>query len=68
MFDGFFKVRNNVIFERVKDQSSQPAGESAEEYLMALYQLVETCKYGKLKEEMLRYQIVVGMRDVSLSE
>jgi hypothetical protein len=33
-----------------------------------LYELVETCEYGMLKEEMLRDRIVVGIRDHKLSE
>jgi hypothetical protein len=33
-----------------------------------LYGLVEFCEYGDLKEEMLRDRIVVGIRDVALSE
>lgn len=47
---------------------NKPPSESAEEYITALYQLVETCEYGELKEEMLRDRIVVGMRDAALSE
>ena len=46
--DEHFKVRRNVIFER-----DQHEGKSAEEYITALYSLVETCNYGALKEQML---------------
>ena len=68
-FDDFFKVRKNVIFERAKFNSrSQGEGESVEEFITALYQLVETCDYGLMKEEMLRDRIVVGIRDRALSE
>ena len=68
-FDGFFKVRRNVILERARfNRRSQPEGESAEQYITALYGLVETCEYGNLRDEMLRDRIVVGIRDAGLSE
>lgn len=43
-------------------------GESVEKYITALYQLVETCEYSLFKEEMLRDRLVVGIKDVALSE
>lgn len=33
-----------------------------------LYSLIEMCEYGNLKDKMLRDQLVVGIRDVQLSE
>ena len=54
-FDEHFQVRRNVIFERAKfNRRYQHAGESAEQYITALYSLVETCNYGDLRDEMLR--------------
>ena len=68
-FDEFFHVRKNVIFERARfNRRSQLEGESVEEYLTALYSLVEACEYGNLRNDLLRDRIVVGIRDVSLSE
>ena len=68
-FDEFFKVRKNVIFERAKfNRRNQLPGETAEQYITALYSLIESCDYGNLKEEMLRDRIVVGIRDTALSE
>lgn len=68
-FDEFFKVRRNVIFERARfNRRNQLEGESAEEYITALYSLVETCDYGELREELLRDRLVVGIRDAALSE
>ena len=68
-FDEFFQVRRNTIFERAKfNRRSQMAGESAEQYITALYNLVETCEYGTMTEEMMRDRLVVGMRDIALSE
>ena len=68
-FDGFFKIRKNVIFERARfNRRNQQDGESAEQYIMALYNLVENCDYGNLQSEMIRDRLVVGIRDAALSE
>ena len=68
-FNGFFKVRRNVILERARfNRRCQREGESTEQYITALYGLVKTCEYGNLRDEMLRDRIVVGIRDVGLSE
>ena len=51
----YIKIRVNVILERAKfNRRYQKEGEKADEYIAALYNLVEICKYGELKEEMLR--------------
>ena len=46
----------------------QKEGESVEQYITELYDLVEFCVYGVLKDEMLRDRLVVSIRDLSLSE
>ena len=66
-FDAHFKVR--MIFERARfNRRSQREGESIEQYITELYNLIEFCEYGELKEEMLRDRLVVGIRDTALSE
>ena len=51
-FDGFFRVRKNVIYERARfNRRCQLEGESVDEYITALYSLVETCEYGTLRDE-----------------
>ena len=68
-FNEYFKVRQNVILERAKfSQHNQLAGESVEQYIIVLYTLIEMCEYGNLTEELLRDQLVVGIRDSSLLE
>ena len=68
-FDDYFKVRKNIIFERARfNRRNQLPGETAEEYVTVLFNLVDSCNYGELKDEMLRDRLVVGIRDVSLSE
>ena len=65
----FFKIRKNVIYERARfNRRVQLADESVEHFITNLYQLVEHCKYGDLKEEMIRDRIVVEIRDSALSE
>ena len=68
-FDAFFQVRRNIIFERAKfNRRVQNEGESVEQFITALYTLVETCDYGTLKEQMIRDRIVVGILNTGLSE
>ena len=67
--DSYFKVRKNVIFERARfNRRHQQDGESAEQYIMELFKLVEHCEYGALRDQMVRDRIVVGIKDSSLSE
>ena len=68
-FDDFFKVRKNVIYERARfNRRNQLQGETAEQYIMVLYDLAENCDYGTMKDEMIRDRLVVGIRDDSLSQ
>ena len=68
-FDGFFQVRKNVIYERARfNRRNQLSGETAEEYIMVLYNLAENCDYGAMKTEMIRDRLLVGIRDHALSE
>ena len=68
-FDEHFRVRKNVIYERARfNKRNQLKGETAEEYITALYSLVKTCEYKELQDEMLRDRLVVGIRDKAMSE
>ena len=68
-FKEFFRIRRNVIFERARfNRRNQLEEESIEQYITALYELVETCEYGGFQQEMLRNRIVIGIRDQALSE
>ena len=67
--DAFFKVRTNVIYKCAKfNLRDQREGESVEQYIPALYELVESFEYGELKDEMLRDRIVIEIRNSGLSE
>ena len=68
-FNAYFVVRRNVIYERARfNRRCQADGESIESYLRDLYELIETCEYGAMRDELLRDRIVVGIRDQRLSE
>ena len=68
-FDDYFGVRNNVIFERARfNQRDQLPGESAEMYISEVYRLAENCKYGAMKDELIRDQLVVGILDRKVSQ
>ena len=47
---------------------NQCQGKTAEQYIMALYEVVENCEYGTMKDEMIRDQLVVGIQDNALSQ
>ena len=68
-FENYFVVKRNVFFERVKfNRRIQAEGETVDTFVNALYCLAEYCGYGTLQDEMIRDRIVVGLKDVKLSE
>jgi len=68
-FDNHFQVRQTQIFKRARfNKRNQVDGESAEQYITTLYQLAERCKYGQFKPEIIQDQLVVGIRDTTLSK
>ena len=68
-FDRHFKVHKNVIFKCARFNARlQVEGESIKQYITSLYNLVEHCEYGPLKEEMIRDRLVVGIHNMALSE
>ncbi len=46
----------------------QEPGESADSFITAVHKLAEHCNFGPLKDELIRDRVVVGIRDLSLSE
>lgn len=64
-----FIVKRNVIYDRaIFNRRSQGETESVDEYITDLYRLAEPCEYGVLKEDFIRDRLVVGLRDIKLSE
>ncbi len=43
-------------------------GETSDEYIAALYTMVDSCEYGTFKGEIIRDRLVVGIRHGALSE
>jgi len=65
----YFVPKRNVIFERAKfNQRTQMEGESVDTYVTNLYKLAENCKFGELRDQLIRDRLVVGLRDYKLSE
>ena len=65
----FFIIKRNVIFERAKFKlQSQQESEPVETFITDLFSLAENCKFGSLREELIRDRIVVGILDKRLSE
>lgn len=68
-FNHFFKIRKNIIYECARfNHRNQLQGETAEQYIMALYALADNCEYGTMKEELIRDRLVVGILDDALSK
>ncbi|UYV82065.1 hypothetical protein LAZ67_21000644 [Cordylochernes scorpioides] len=68
-FEEHFIGKRNVIFERAQfNRRYQQDGEAVEEYIRVLHKMAEKCNYGSLKEEMIRDRIVVGVKNLQLSE
>ncbi len=68
-FDEIFGVWHNIIFERARfNQCNQLPGESAEKYISELYRLAENCKYGAMKDELIRDRLVVGILGKRVSQ
>ena len=60
--DSFFQVRKNIIYECIQfSQRMQLVDESVERLITNLYQLVEHCEYGNLRDEMIRDRTDVGI-------
>ena len=68
-FESHFVKKRNVIYERAKfNQRKQDEDETVDAFVTALYELAEHCSYGDLHDELIRDRLVVGIKDVKLSE
>ena len=61
-------VETSSMKELSSIQRDQREGETADEYITALYELIETCEYGTLNKIVLRDCLVVGIRGKRMSE
>ena len=68
-FSDYFEPKKNIVFERFKFNSrTQQIDETVDSFITALYTLADSCKFGDLKDELIRDRIVIGMRDTRTSE
>ena len=68
-FFEFFIAKRNIVYERAKfNRRKQEDNESVDGFVTDLYNLAEHCSYGTLHDELIRDRIVVGIRDLALSE
>ena len=68
-FDNYFQVRKNVIFERARfNKRNQLSDEAVEEFIAEIHRLADRCDFKKMKDELIRDHLVVGIRDNALSE
>lgn len=68
-FEKHFVGRRNIIFERARfNMSKQEQGETNDSFITTVHKLAEHCPFGALREELIRDRIVVGIRNISLSE
>ena len=68
-FETFCTPKRNDIFERYKFRMrEQEDGESFEQFLTDLRLKADSCSYGTLKNDMIRDQIVIGIKNHKLRE
>uniref|UniRef100_A0A0A9W9U6 RNA-directed DNA polymerase n=3 Tax=Lygus hesperus TaxID=30085 RepID=A0A0A9W9U6_LYGHE len=68
-FTHHFSPKINIIYERAKfNRRFQGENEPVEEFITALYTLSAKCNYGVLRDDLIRDQIVVGVKDRALSD
>lgn len=67
--EDFFIPQVNIVAERYRfRQQSQRPGETTDQFAAALKELVTTCQFGTMEEEMIRDQIVEKTNSVCIRE
>ena len=62
-------MKKNIIYERARfNQRSQLLGESADRFITEIHRLAENCEFGRMKDELIRDHLVVGIWDSTLPE
>ena len=60
---GHFIPQRHVLFERYKFNIATQKDESADEFLIRLRQLAESCEFEALKDSLIRDRLVIGTSD-----
>ena len=67
-FNKYFAPKKYIIFERAKFfRRDQLVGETVEQYVRALNEIVHKCEFGDKRSEQMRDRIVVGILDKQTS-
>ncbi|XP_064477846.1 uncharacterized protein LOC135391507 [Ornithodoros turicata] len=64
----FLKVENVVYESACFHRRSQEPTETVDQYMTCLHTMADRCKFGDLKERMIRNRFILGLRDTVLSE
>jgi len=68
-FDNYFKVKKNVIYERVRfNLCSQLLDESADHFITEIHRLADNCEFAEMKDQLICDRLVVEIYDSALSE
>lgn len=68
-FEQYCEPKKNVSYKRYKLFSrAQKSGESIEQYVTILKKLCETCKFGTLKNSLIKDRIVLGVNNTKTRE
>ena len=64
--ESYFKPKRNVVYERYQfNLCTQNPEEPVESCINRLRKAASTCQFGKLKEELIRDRLVIGLQDHS---
>ena len=67
--DHRFMPKRNIVHERaIFHKRDQLPGESVEQYVRCLHELIEHCDYGADKQDHIRDRMAVGLLDAELKE
>jgi hypothetical protein len=66
-FDTYFAPKLNAIHERAMFSSRHQKDEPVETLICAIYEQSEKCSFGDNKDDGIRDQIVIGLKDKELS-
>lgn len=67
-FDGYFTPKTNKAHHIVQfNGRTQSANETNEEYIRILHSLAQKCDFGTNREDNIKYRLLTGMKDKTLS-
>jgi len=61
MFDIYFELVKNIIYERVKFNNMYQESKSLHQLITNLHSKVDNCEYGGMCDQLVRNRIVVGV-------